>query len=176
MARQKFAPGSPQKKRVFILKLQEATVYNSFLKLWTEAIHLPDAKEIIEAVSGTKPHRHRHSKPARLSPYLEAHMDDRTVWQERERLKIHIQMLSGLCQQMATGYLPSPVCLRWHEVASQLSSKSRGQRSRVRAVSLLGICSVVWTDKASFGPSCLPGWASRCAIKKVSQPETSTLC
>lgn len=52
-------------------------------------------------------------------------MGDSIAWQERERLKIHIQTLSGLCQQMATGCLPSPLCLYWHRVASQLGSKSR---------------------------------------------------
>lgn len=51
------------KKWVFVLKLQEATVYNSFLKLQAEAIQLPDAKEIIEAVSGTKPHTHTATLP-----------------------------------------------------------------------------------------------------------------
>lgn len=38
-------------------------------------------------------------------------MGDSSIWQERERLKIHIKMLSGLCQQFQTdtGYLPSPL-------------------------------------------------------------------
>lgn len=53
-----------RKNWVFILNLQEATVYNSFLKLWTEAIQLPDAKEIIEAVSGTKSHKHTQIQQA----------------------------------------------------------------------------------------------------------------
>lgn len=54
-------------------------------------------------------------------------MGDSTVWQERERWKIHIQMLSGLCQKKTTGCLPSPLCLCWHIVASQPSSKHRGR-------------------------------------------------
>lgn len=115
------------KNWVCILKSQEATVCNSFLKLWSEAIQLPDAKEIIEAVSGTKPHKHRHSKPARLSPCVEAHTGDSTVWQERERLKIHIQTLSGPCQQMASGCLLSPLCLCWHKVASHPSTNRGGR-------------------------------------------------
>lgn len=56
-------------------------------------------------------HTEAENKPARLNMYLEIHVGDSTVWQERERLKIHMKLLSGLCQafQTDTGYLPSPL-------------------------------------------------------------------
>lgn len=100
-----------------------------------------------ESLSGSKPRTHRHSKPARLSPYLGAHMGESAVCQERERLKIRIEKLSGLCQQTATGCLPSPLCLWWHKMPSVARWGGRG---------------LVWGQPhfwafvlSSFGPSCL---------------------
>lgn len=73
-------------------------------------------------------HTEAENKPARLNTYLEIHVGDSTVWQERERLKIHIKIISGLCQafQTDTGYLPSPLFAYANKVVFQISSKSSG--------------------------------------------------